>query len=371
MDGCELHATIGVADHRSDDAPCLGVVDARERPDRIAAQAGRPVLLQCPLQRRQRVLAAVGQLLHSPIAHRVARIVEQRNQLSRFQQRPRQLQATRVVDRAGVGLAHAVDRPLDFRLGDLGGRAADAEPTAGVDDDQAAIGILENVGRVEVLVVGGEEIFGLDFEARAGALENVPLNAMAIELGREEIVVICRAEQVRAIAHQAGRGDPAEILDRGQEFAGARQFPGRLVPGIVASLDGVDNAVVARRKVVQDIDGDEWLAFGGEGDFDRVVHAAAANDLDVAAIGFAAKDASRLALRDTAVRLANLVAMSSVAPVDASIGAEKGSMHVGGVTDEVELADQLDALVGDADILGIAHLPDMRGSRHVERAVVG
>ena len=47
----------------------------------------------------------------------------------------------------------------------------------------------------------------------------------------------------------------------------------------------------------QMLHGDERLALGGEGDLDGVVHAAAADDFDVRAVGPAAEDPRGLALQ--------------------------------------------------------------------------
>ena len=85
----------------------------------------------------------------------------------------------------GLSFADAIDGACDVRLGHDRRRAANAEPAAGVDHQDAAVGVLEDVGRMEVPVVGGEEILGLANEACALAFEDVPLDAMTIELTEE------------------------------------------------------------------------------------------------------------------------------------------------------------------------------------------
>ena len=62
---------------------------------------------------------------------------------------------------------HAINRPQHVGLLELRGRAAEFVPAAGVDDDQAAVGVLEHVGRVEVEVRAGDEIFVLGRERGA------------------------------------------------------------------------------------------------------------------------------------------------------------------------------------------------------------
>ena len=81
--------------------------------------------------------------------------------------------------------ADAVDAAEDIGLGDLRRGTADAEPAAGVDHQQAAVGVLDEAGRVKVGVVAGDEILGADAEAGAVALDDVALNTVRIELGRE------------------------------------------------------------------------------------------------------------------------------------------------------------------------------------------
>src|SRR5439155_20090754 len=107
----------------------------------------------------------------------------------------------------GILLADAVNGSLDIRLGDLRGRATDAEPTARVDDEQAAVGVFEHIGRMEVLVFTYQKIFRLYAEAGAVALDDMPLDAIAVELCGEEIALILLAEGSRAIAHEARRCD--------------------------------------------------------------------------------------------------------------------------------------------------------------------
>ena len=62
----------------------------------------------------------------------------------------------------------------------------------------------------------------LHLKPAPAAFENMPLNAMPIELGGEKIVLIFLAERRGPIVHQPRGGDPAEVFDRGQQIAGAR-----------------------------------------------------------------------------------------------------------------------------------------------------
>ena len=53
----------------------------------------------------------------------------------------------------------SIDRTQHIRLLELRSRTAEFVPAAGIDDDQAAIGILEHVGRVKVEVGAGDKVF--------------------------------------------------------------------------------------------------------------------------------------------------------------------------------------------------------------------
>ena len=92
---------------------------------------------------------------------------------------------------------------------------------------------------------------------------------------------------------------------------------------------------------MQDIDRAERLALVGEGDLDGVVHAAAADDFDVAAVGPAAEDAGRRPSDRCRRAAAIVVAVPAVAPVEPAVGAEEGAVDVGGVAGEAELRDEL------------------------------
>src|SRR5262249_2547320 len=155
----------------------------------------------------------------------------------------------------------------------------------------------------------------------------------------------------------AGRGDPAEVGDGGQELAGAGELLVDIVPRPDAAVDGVDDGVVTCRPGVQNVDRGERLALGGESDLDRVVHAAPATDPGLTAVGPAAEDAGGLALHQRAVGLLDLVPVPAVAPVEPAVGAEERPVNVGRVAGEAELRHQLAAAISDAGALAIDELP--------------
>jgi hypothetical protein len=108
----------------------------------------------------------------------------------------------------------------------------------------------------------------------------------------------------------------------------------------------------------------------GECDLDGIVHAAAADGFDLAAVELAAEDACRLAGHHLAVGLLDGVAMPAVAPVEPAIGAEEGAMNVGGVAGEAKLCDEFRAFVGLAIAVGVFELPQARRRTGVQSALV-
>ena len=79
-------------------------------------------------------------------------VVQQTRERDGGHLRPSEFQSARILDPCRAGPLDAVDRAQRLRLGGLGGRAANPEPTAGVDHQQAAVCILKHVRRVKILV---------------------------------------------------------------------------------------------------------------------------------------------------------------------------------------------------------------------------
>ena len=152
-----------------------GMVDPRERPDDVAAQAWRGVHWSATSRKRVRSAPFArgdGRGIRSPCRCTAGRgIAEQRRR------RPRSHGSTEIVEPLPEFVPHgsstfgapcaldAIDRAQHVRLLELRGRAAELVPAAGIDDDQAAVGVLEHVGRVEVEVGAGDEVFVLGREA--------------------------------------------------------------------------------------------------------------------------------------------------------------------------------------------------------------
>jgi len=101
-------------------------------------------------------------------------------------------------DRRRARAADAVDPAEDIRLGELRGRATDLVPTSGVDDEHAAVRILQHVGRAEVGLVRGEEVRVPGAEGRAVGDQLVADDLAGIEVADEQVALEARPERVAA-----------------------------------------------------------------------------------------------------------------------------------------------------------------------------
>ena len=141
-----------------------------------------PARASSALERRRRRIAGLHQQLGRAILHVRPRVVEQADQFGRRHRRQVQLFAARIGRAPRRLAADAVHAALHLRFGVLRQRAAVDEPRAGVEDQQAAVGVLENIRRMEIRIGRREEVGVLRAKRRAFPNHHVPLNAMRIEL---------------------------------------------------------------------------------------------------------------------------------------------------------------------------------------------
>src|SRR5262249_12977018 len=148
---------------------------------------------------------------------------------------------------------------------------------AGVDDEQAAVGVLEDVGGAEVGVVGGDEV-GVDGPVGRSLLYELVAGDFAeIEVADEEVVGVVGAEGAQAPRSGAAGGGGAHVRHDRHEVAGADVAggDGRLVLAVDAAVDRVDEPVaLAGRADLEKRAAQDALAGGGERDADGIIHAA-------------------------------------------------------------------------------------------------
>ena len=331
-------------------------------PGRNAAPRKRPHGVSPDADGRAVQRCGIGARVDRAVADGETGIAEQ----VRVRLLPGDLQPARILDFRRILAADAIDAALDLRLVDARRRAADAEPAARVDHDEASVGVLEDVGRVEIGIGGDEELLGAAAEGRPVPLDSVALDLVGVELGGEEVVDVVLPERAAAVAHQAGGRDPAHVDHRGQQIARALEFADALVVGEDSAFDRVEDDVDALRRREEERAGGERLAFLGERDLHGIVHAAAADDLDLRSVGPAAEHSRGAALHPRPVGAVDRMSMAPVGPVEPAVGAEERSVDVGGVAARSEFRDDLLALHA---AVGLGEFPDARG-RADERAAV-
>ena len=156
---------------------CGGIVNASQGPNSVAPEGKRRIACERTTKRGKYELLPFGccKRFDGEVLDGRARVAEQLDELWREQGRVRACFSRGAgsiprgsVSRGAPSSTHAIDRPEHVGFLELRGRAAEFVPAAGVDDDQAAVGVFEHVGRVEIEVRAGDEIFVVGCERRAG-----------------------------------------------------------------------------------------------------------------------------------------------------------------------------------------------------------
>ena len=346
-------------------------LDTAKRPDCVLPSRHAPP--SQPLdQGRNGSLAALGQGDDRAAVHHRTHVVEPRDEPLNGGVRPVQPLTARVGWRLGSRFLYSVDRAQDFRPPELRCRATQLVPAAGVEHEEAAVGVLQHVGGVKVGVGRGQKIGVNRAERRAFQDEFVPLHTVQVELTGKQVAGEAVAEYGRLVKLQPTRRGRAEVGQHRHQFAGARMVVQHTVPlAVDAAVYGVDQAVApAAGGVLQKRRREDAFAGGGEHDIHRVVHPAGHHRLVRAARRMAAKNMRRTRHPLGAPeRRIPLLRECALAPVNPSVTAEVRPVQVVGTAGERGLEPLL-TLVGHAVAVGIAQPPDARRCGDVERAVM-
>ena len=177
-----LDARIAIAQRRPDGGSGRRQRQAHRGPQRPLTHVDGRMAGDGARQRRQRAIRTeADQRLDGAAPHGRPRIGEAADQRRRRRLPPVETTPARVGHRRRAALPHAVDRARHVRLGQLRRRATQLVPGAGVDDEQAAVGVLDDVGRVEVERVGDDEVGVLAGEGRAGRHQLVARHLLHVE----------------------------------------------------------------------------------------------------------------------------------------------------------------------------------------------
>ena len=172
-----------------------------------------------PLERTDRAGAAPCHFAAGSIAHVWAWITEQFREPAGWQARPVDRQPAGVVGPASPGPPDAVDPAVRPGCANAAGRAVLDVPRPGVDHEQAAVGVLQYVGGVEVGVLGRQEL---------GVFASGTSIRLVRARGGRPSAALCWAENrlprysagkaVAPIPHQAAEGDGRESGDGRQRI---------------------------------------------------------------------------------------------------------------------------------------------------------
>ena len=132
--------------------------------------------------------------MNRPVLNGRPVIVEQFRKLARCHRAPGESEAARIGHSRRALTANAVDRPEHLGGGELRGGTTQLVPRARVDDEEAAVGILEHVGRMEIAAARHDEIGIVALERGAAGLQRVARHFLQVEQRGEEVVAILVAE---------------------------------------------------------------------------------------------------------------------------------------------------------------------------------
>src|SRR5206468_12404072 len=144
-------------------------------------------------------------------------------------------------------------------------------------------------GGMKVHAVGNEEIAVGAGKGGAFEAQDVARDLVQVEGGGEEVVAVFSAKDRAFVAAQAAFGGVAGLVKRVHQV-GPRAFHAAVFQRVMllpehSAVNRMGNAVtVAGLAEINERAGEDGFAFGREGDFNRIVHAAGHDDVQVRAI---------------------------------------------------------------------------------------
>ena len=273
-------------------------------------------------------------------------------------------------------LADTINRPEDIWLGELRAGTTEFIPAAGIHHDQTAIGVFQHVGGMKVHAVGNEEIAVRAGVGGAFEAQDVARDLVQVEGRGEEVVTVFSAKDRAFVAAQAAFGGVAGLVKRVHQLRTGAFHPAvfqriMLLPEHSA-VNRVRNAVtVTGLAEVNERAGEDGFAFRREGDFNRVVHAAGHDEVQVRAIGPRTINVRRAVVDLAAIaKGVRLLSEGAFRPVEVAVRAEVRTVDVIRAARERAALEPLLAFVGNAVTVGVGKLPDARRASDINRAGV-
>ena len=348
-------------------------VDPGQCPESLLADGGGRRSSEYAIHSRHRGGPDPGEGVGGPGDDGGARVGQQRREAGGLYPLPIESETARIGDRHRAIAPHPIDRAEGRRLLKLRRRATQLVPAAGIDNEERAVGILDHVGGMEVDPVGLEEGIRFGGERGAGRHEFGPEHRPQVERRREQVAGPRLAVADAGMAVEAARSSGAEMRKCRQQSAGAGMaIEDAMVFPVDATVKGVDQPVaLTAARVDKERARHDPLPFRREHDVDGVVHAAGQHRLEFTRIVAGAEDvagAGRPA--GTAGEIVALLGKGPLAPVDPAIAAEVGAVEIVGTAGERLGVKPHLARFGNAVVVGISELPDLRRRGDIERAAI-
>ena len=244
--------------------------------------------------------------------------------------RPVELESARIPHFGSVDLANPVEPAKHLGFGRNGGRTTHPVPASRIGDNQAAIGIFQDVGGMKVGLIAHQKRGSLGPIGGAFFGENMAGDPVKVEFRAEQVARI--SEGVAARHTHAGGSGGAHLLEHGEQASGARVVLEDSVidPPKNAAVNGVQDAVAfpASREVKKGAT-QEPGSGGGKRKPDRVVHPPGEDHLQLRAIGPGPKHVGRSRNQRAPIGQGErLLGKLPFAPVKESVGAGIGAMQI-------------------------------------------
>ncbi len=229
---------------------------------------------------------------------------------------------------------------------------------------------------MEIHVVGHHEIA---VGARVGGafrLQDVARHLAQIEGRGEEVVAIVGAKDIAFVTGERALRRRPGLIERMHDL-GAGALHATVFDHIVnlaeyRAIRRVPDAIAEPGLAeINERAGEDGLALGREGNFNRVVHAAGHDDVQARTVGARAIDVRGFVVQRAAVaELVGLLGERAFRPVNVTVRSEMWPVDIVGATRERVALPPFLALIGHAVAVRVAEPPDARRRRDVNPAVM-
>ena len=311
---------------------------------------------------------------HCPVADGGAGVGEVGGGFGGCERSPLYLVSVRIGHFSGSCAAHPVNGSLQVGLGHLRQRAAFNEPAARFHHEQAAVGIFQHVGRVEILILGREKNLVFGAERSPVADEFMAQHPVRVELRTEQVVLETGSQGRAPVAANARRGHTRILGNHRHQLAGAHQaVAGNVVVGfgIHAAFRPVHQGIALAGLRVGEVGfGTDGFGSFGKREFDGVIHATRRNPFQARAVRAHAPDARGSAFEPLAFLGRHIKPVDGTGKVEPAVGPQKRADQAVGVHVEGPAGQQHFAIVGHAVAVCVGEFEQVGGGSGVKASLV-